>query len=495
MKLRTRFSALLLAGCMTAAVIPSALADEHDSLRSYDRLVLTKETTCDENGTKHVTDFTYNQHGDLTKAVTVTGDSSTYAEFDLTYDKLGNLTKRLSKSSVPDVYPTDAWETFEYDGRWITSSSSTLLTGKPETTVYETSTDGKTETETTYDESKNVLEKHVYTYDDNGNVIKHVSTDSRTANTTNTVETTYKYDSDNDVIEAVCNKNGAWFSTEKTEYALDSNSILQSATTKTECADGTSSTEVDKYSYDKDGYLSAVTKLVDNVPQSYETYDKDGMLNAIYRSFDASGNPDKSKNYETYEYGDLTDMLKPYVTSVFSDVKADKFYTIPVLWAVNSGITNGMGNSKFEPAAHCTRGQIVTFLWRMAGEPEPESKTSQFTDVKSDSYYTKAVAWAVENGITKGMSATTFEPNRSCTRAQAVTFIWRMNEQPKPEASKDFFKDIDANAYYADAVLWAVDQGITDGMGNGKFEPNTTCTRGHIVTFLYRGFATSAVVD
>lgn len=494
MKLRTRLSALLLAGCMTAAVVPSALADEHDSLQSYDRLVVTRETACDENGIKHVTDMTYNQHGDLTKAVTVTGDSSTYAEFDLTYDKLGNLTKRLSKSSVPDVYPTDAWETFEHDGRWLTSSASNL-NGKPETTLYETSEDGMTDTETTYDENKNVLEKHVYTYDNNGNIIKHVSTDSRTANTTEVIETTYKYDSNNDVIEAVCNKNGAWFSTEKTEYTLDSNAVLQTVTTKTECADGTSSTEVSKCSYDKNGYLSAVTHLSDNAAKSYETYNENGMISAVYYAFDENGEPVKDKNYVTYEYGDLTDMLKPYVSAAFSDVGTNHFYTIPVLWAVNSGITNGIGNSKFAPAMNCTRGQIVTFLWRMAGEPEPTSSNNPFTDVNTNSYYGKAVLWAVENGITTGMTKTTFEPSRSCTRAQAVTFIWRLNGEPNPDASVDVFSDVNTSAYYANAVLWAVDHGVTDGMGNGKFQPNTICTRGHIVTFLYRGFATSAVVD
>lgn len=139
----------------------------------------------------------------------------------------------------------------------------------------------------------------------------------------------------------------------------------------------------------------------------------------------------------------------------------------------------------FSPNNACTRAQIVTFLWRAMGEPEPQSNTTPFTDLDKNEYYYKAVLWAVEEGITTGMTATTFEPNRACTRSQAVTFLWRAAEYPVSSA-KNPFADIPTGQWYTEAVLWAVEQGITTGISADKFAPNDTCTRAHIVTFLHR---------
>ena len=170
----------------------------------------------------------------------------------------------------------------------------------------------------------------------------------------------------------------------------------------------------------------------------------------------------------------------------FTDVKADAYYASPVAWAVEKKITNGTSSTTFSPDATCTRGQVVTFLWRASGSPEPTRADNPFTDVKSDAYYYKAVLWAVENGITSGTSKTTFSPNSGCTRGQVVTFQWRANGQPEPKAGTNPFTDVKSDAYYYKAVLWAVENGITNGTSPDKFSPDKTCTRGQIVTFLYR---------
>lgn len=175
------------------------------------------------------------------------------------------------------------------------------------------------------------------------------------------------------------------------------------------------------------------------------------------------------------------------IENPFKDVQVKEYYAEPVLWAVGKGITNGTAKDTFSPNNECTRGQIVTFLWRAAGMPEPTRTGNPFVDVKSDQYYYKAVLWAVEKGITTGTSANTFSPDAACTRGQVVTFMWRAKGKPTATADNSF-KDVQAGAYYYDAVLWAVKNGITNGTAPGAFSPDATCTRGQIVTFLYRDY-------
>ena len=169
----------------------------------------------------------------------------------------------------------------------------------------------------------------------------------------------------------------------------------------------------------------------------------------------------------------------------FVDIPAGAYYYDAVLWAAENGITGGVDDTHFAPNAPCTRAQIVTFLWRAAGCPEPESLTS-LSDVPADAYYAKAVAWALENGITTGTGdGTTFNPNATCTRAQAMAFIWRSQKSAAADGVNPF-TDVAADAYYADAVLWAVENGITAGTTATTFSPASNCTRAQIVTFLFR---------
>lgn len=169
----------------------------------------------------------------------------------------------------------------------------------------------------------------------------------------------------------------------------------------------------------------------------------------------------------------------------FDDVASDAYYYDAVLWAVQSGVTSGYGDGTFRPDTTCSRAQIMTFLWRANGSPEPNATINPFTDVSADVYYYKAVLWAVEQDITTATTSTTFSPNNGCTRAQAMTFLYRANGSPAVSGSSNF-NDVAFTAYYSDAVVWAVTNSITNGTTTETFSPDNTCTRAQIVTFLWR---------
>ena len=209
---------------------------------------------------------------------------------------------------------------------------------------------------------------------------------------------------------------------------------------------------------------------------------------------------DAGNNYEiTYVNGTLTVSRRhsspssttpdpeptPDDSSKFADVPANAYFADAVKWAVDKGITNGLSDTMFGPYESCTRAQIVTFLWRAAGSPEPKAMSS-FTDVPASAYYAKAVAWAVENGITNGMTATEFAPDATCTRGQSVTFLHRALKGTASGSTN--FTDVKSDAFYTDAVNWAVANNVTNGTSNTTFSPNADCTRAEIVTFLYRAY-------
>jgi len=171
----------------------------------------------------------------------------------------------------------------------------------------------------------------------------------------------------------------------------------------------------------------------------------------------------------------------------FTDISESQYYYEPVLWALNSNITSGVSATEFGPDQACTRAQVVTFLWRAKGCPTPTSATNPFADVSSGQYYTDAVLWAVKNGITAGTSETTFEPDATVTRAQFVTFLYRAEGLPK-ESAENPFTDVPSGQYYTDAVLWAVGNGVAAGTSETTFGPEEACTRGQVVTFLYRAY-------
>ena len=199
-----------------------------------------------------------------------------------------------------------------------------------------------------------------------------------------------------------------------------------------------------------------------------------GMLKLASES-EGSANP--NENFQTYEDDSV-------ISNPFTDVSANDWYYDSVYWAVKNGIAVGTSATTFSPNEPCTRAQIATFLWRTVGSPIVNSG-STFADVPSNSFYYNAVQWAVANGITFGTGDDNFSPNAPCTRAQAVAFMHRAAKSPSAENEMSF-TDVDGSAYYASAVNWVLENGITVGTGNHQFSPNETCTRAQIVTFLYR---------
>ena len=172
----------------------------------------------------------------------------------------------------------------------------------------------------------------------------------------------------------------------------------------------------------------------------------------------------------------------------FTDVKEGDYFYDAVKWAAGSGVTGGVTPTGFAPDMTCTRAQAVTFLWRAAGSPAPKTTVMPFTDVPKDSYYYSAVLWAVESGIAKGTSDTTFSPDLDCSRAQIMTFLWRSNGS-KSGTAENPFVDVGSSDYYYDAVLWAVTNDITGGTSANTYSPSDDCTRAQIVTFIYRELA------
>ena len=213
------------------------------------------------------------------------------------------------------------------------------------------------------------------------------------------------------------------------------------------------------------------------------------MLKVLDRSGDALKLTEKNGKY-TFKMpsGKVTikaSFVEEVPEQIFKDVPANAYYYEAVKWAQEKGITGGIGNGLFGPNDPCTRAQIVTFLWRAAGSPAPKNTGTAFGDVKLGSFYEQAVAWAVENGITGGTGEGMFSPDATCTRAQSVTFLYRASGSPAV-SDKAEFSDVSTTAFYADAVAWAAKKGITTGIGGGLFGSDNDCTRGQIVTFLWR---------
>lgn len=280
-------------------------------------------------------------------------------------------------------------------------------------------------------------------------------------------------------------------------YTLDDNGNIVKCAYQSETEDYDYSGTV-SYTYDARGNLTMYQNDEGDVCV-FEYNDKDLCVKKTYVSGDGG------ETVTTYEYDEHGNVLRKVRNnydiytctykaipqggsqSDFDDVAASAYYNTPVIWATETGVTAGVGDNRFAPNESCTRAQLVTFLWRAAGRPEPETTVSPFTDVQNpNEYYYKAVLWAVENKITAGIGNNQFGPNQSCTRGQIVTFIYNASGD-QATYSDNPFRDVKTGDFYYNAVLWAVANGITAGTSDTTFSPNETCTRAQGVSFLYRG--------
>lgn len=364
------------------------------------------------------------------------------------YDKNGNLIRSVSTGD--DSVTDTEIETFTYDSNGLLTQSryySSIKGGSAEedNTYYYTYGNNqitvKAYCSNPYGDS---VVNYVYTLDDNGNVVK----------------LTYK------------NETEGYDYSGTTTFTYDARGNL----TKSENV-GT-------------GWNAGVTYLFEYNDQDLcvkETFvSAEGYETATTYKYDENGNAIEEVHYNSwgfnYTYAPIPQSASQ---SDFEDVDANSPYTMPIIWAAKTGITTGKTATTFAPKLGCTRAQMVTFLWRAAGSPEPKSNSNPFTDVDKNSPYYTAIQWAVEMGITNGISATQFSPNVTCTRAQIVTFIYRAAGRPAVKSTTNPFKDVTKNSYY-DAILWAVENGVTNGFNATTFAPSSTCTRAQGVTFLYR---------
>ncbi|MGN0133548.1 MAG: S-layer homology domain-containing protein, partial [Anaerotignum sp.] len=280
------------------------------------------------------------------------------------------------------------------------------------------------------------------------------------------------------------------------EYALeDGDSILWYYTedwTKDSAAGAGYKEEIEEKNQEA---AEKVGDLIDKI--GIITKDSGEAIKAAREAYDALTKEQKElvKNYgELLQAEEAFEALlaalekeEPQAEIKFTDVAEESYYYDAVQWAVANGITAGVTEDAFGPEWTCSRGQLATFLWRLAGSPAPKTKAVPYIDVAEESYYHDAILWAMENDIAKGTDGISFSPEMTVTRAQAVTFLWRAMGSPAP-SGKVSFGDVPETAYYHDAILWAAENGITSGTGEGMFSPDTSCQRGQIVTFLYRAF-------
>ncbi len=364
--------------------------------------------------------------------------------------------------------------TYTYDSYGNVLTKVYLSVNGTTSTIYHSYTydsNGKILSETVKNNYSTGTDIYSYTYDSSGNLTKKTS-DYYTY--------TYTYDSNGNLTEEDEEDGGILMYI--TTYTYDSEGRVKESVLTTPSG---SFSSTDTYTYDSSGKLiKKVTEDKYGTATYTYTYDSNGNCKKMVEVYDAYYDWDESGTYTyTYTYNTLAEIQSP-----FTDVKDEtKWYFDAVIWAVNDGITAGTSDTTFSPNMDCSRAQIVTFLWRAAGSPEPTTTKNPFTDVKKSAYYYKAVLWAVENGITAGTSSTTFSPDKSCTRAEAVTFLYRYEGSPSVSTTSKF-TDV-GSTWYTNAVAWAVKNGITAGTTKTTFSPNTTCSRAMIVTFLYRDLA------
>ena len=466
----------------------------------------------------------------------VSADRGDFSSARMEYDSRGNLTGLTYTYKADDGSVSNYVYTWAYDSqdREIRHTNSTWdyavetaydSQGRVETVTYIVGDSSVVERDT-YDSQGRLTEKRweneaapgVETYSYDGDKLVKVFSVSDGVES----ETLYTYDEAGHLREKTdARRDPAGDGTMKVTEQMDAYYAYDEAgrmvNLKTDRFNGEGNRDLSEeyqWTYFMDGKLNKqeyVFELPNEDGSGFELHEKNATINynsagrvssvdadgvRFVYSYDEAGNntgiavtgDDILGDYTiTFTYEPIeTQPVTPPASGGFTDVPADAYYADAVAWAVEKGITTGTSATTFSPGATCTRAQVVTFLWRALGEPEAMNGADLFTDVSPDAYYFDAVLWALDNGVTSGTGEGKFSPNEPCTRGQVATFLWRALGKPEVKNQVQSFFDVSPDSYCAQAVQWALDSGVTTGTGDGKFSPNATCTRAQVVTFLYR---------
>lgn len=396
----------------------------------------------------------------------------------------GTVHHAPTSSSADGYYLVEQVPTYFYDGQAVHLDSATFS--------YQFNDNGavirriETIRQAGAPDNENVQVYYDYTYNTIGQLTSDRHYFSYAEDYATTI--TYSYNEAGQLIRKEQSSNEPDVSPLVTSYAYDGAGRLQKTVLGNESV-------IVTYAYDTKGQCikCEVTGRDAEASEQYYEYEYDALGNNVRTRVYVDWGSGESRLWIEFEntYQKLGNTQTGSQPGAFTDVQDPSiWYYQPVIWAVSNGITTGMTATEFGPNLDCTRAQAVTFLWRAANCPEPESTNNPFADVadtKDTNWYYKAVLWAVENGITTGKDATHFDPDGTATREQFVTFLWRM--EGMPQASGSTFSDVTEDRYSYQAIQWAVENNITDGIGGGLFAPENNCTRAHIVTFLYRDLA------
>ena len=425
--------------------------------------------------------YEYDRFGNVTKATY--NRTETYRSSTLnTYDGKGNLLRSMTNDTSGNMTETvNEYKDGKLDSSTTTSSGAGTVS---DTTRYSYDSNGFLNRED-YTDSNGTVSAADYVNDEKGRVLSRKVTD----NAGLTSETVYTYDSKGNVTHINTKTNQGFTYDVRYNYDTDGNRISMLATS----TDGSAISAF--YNYEKGNLISSVEVIDGETYYTTNTYDSEGKL---LTSEQRTASDNDKKSVTRYEYnadGTLKRESSDNGSSVvyeyskkspFRDVKASDYFMDAVLWAVDKGITKGTSEDLFSPSDACTRAHAVTFLWRASGSPAPDRTKNPFKDVVKDAYYYDAVLWASQNQITMGTTETEFSPNDTCTRGQIVTFLWRSQKQPVAAGATVAFTDVAEDAFYNEAVKWAYVNDVTKGTSETEFSPNANCTRGQIVTFLYR---------
>ena len=470
MKRTKGISTLLLALVLICSLFPVSGAAAHTETV----YLKTKASEYANDKLEQYTLYTYDANGVLTQEDrwahdTEAGEFDWHAQYLYSHNSRGDVTRStyLQNGSTSEIYD------YEYTyGEQSTKRAvyETLVFIAPDAKGYNGCH------ETYYDASGNVLKvlhynaqdqlksSQEYAYDVHGNQISETGyAYNSSGEVTKTSQTIYEYDAENRLTREYDpdHPEDVWRTyayNEKGQLVKMAYSMLIGPD------DGSVYPFTTDYAYDEHGNLVSETTTIRSRSRENPFVIHTGIRRVVYE-------------YQAFEIP---------VPPPFADVKTDSYYRDAVEWAVENGVTNGTSKTTFSPNKACTRAEAVTFLWRAMGEPEPENAKTRFSDVPTDKWYSRAVAWAVETGVTDGFPDGTFRPNDTCTRAQIVTFLWRANGSPTPKSGETRFPDVLADKWYSSAVAWALENDITNGFPDGTFGLNDNCTRAQIVTFLYR---------